>query len=366
MQKIIYHIFTTVILVVLALVLSNLGLTLKLLLLRQFLLILIVCELAILVSILLEFSLSERAKNLLSLLFVLCLVFFILESTLMYFPQSEGGSRSLSSKVWHQWYWGNPNSAGFRDSEQNLKDWTILFIGDSFTAGHGIKKRKDRTSNIVGDSLVNISKEYSVINLGENGADTRKMKSNLEYFLQSAKEKPSHIVLQYLGNDINGIAEEFGLDRSSVKNPYEELPKPIRFVIKSSFLLDFIYWKIPSDDNSYLNYYSRAFNSPIAEAHFKEIENLVELANENAPNVIFVIYPFLTDVNLSEKLYVQKIENLLKEKNVEVINVCDLIQDVPTKELIVNKMDGHPSKLVNKILADELIKNILKWKYSKN
>lgn len=90
----------------------------------------------------------------------------------MFVTRSYSFDFTLASKLWFSKYWKPINSLGFRDREPQNNYNVILFVGDSFTAGHGLKSVDDRFSNIVESNLYKNNKQYTVINIGKLSADT--------------------------------------------------------------------------------------------------------------------------------------------------------------------------------------------------
>lgn len=78
------------------------------------------------------------------------------------------------------------------------QDKVILFLGDSITAGYGVKLEESFPS-LIETQLKTEKKSIQVINGGESGALSAQMKPRLEWFLKKAK--PNLIVLIAGGND---------------------------------------------------------------------------------------------------------------------------------------------------------------------
>ena len=87
-----------------------------------------------------------------------------------------------------------------------------------FTAGHGIINTEDRVSNLVGAKL----KKYQSINLGINGADSKKEYKTMINFIEKSGIPPKKLILQYYGNDIEHSAYFYGAPLINVK-PYKNL-----------------------------------------------------------------------------------------------------------------------------------------------
>jgi predicted CopG family antitoxin len=84
-------------------------------------------------------------------------------------------------------------------------------VGDSFTAGHGLKSVDDRFSNMVGKELNKKSKNIDIINIGKPNLDSRSEYEEMKNVLYLTRIKPQKIILQYFGNDIEGVAADNGL-----------------------------------------------------------------------------------------------------------------------------------------------------------
>jgi len=66
--------------------------------------------------------------------------------------------------------------------------------------------------------------------------------------------------------------------------------------------------------------------------------------------VVFPSLPHLED----SKVATEKVVNLYRERDVPVVDVADLVQDLPAKERIVSPMETHASELVNELVAEAL------------
>jgi len=69
------------------------------------------------------------------------------------------------------------------------------------------------------------------------------------------------------------------------------------------------------------------------------------------------LFPFLTDLEMSEAMYLNDIVNFFQADNISVINVSQLARNIPVAERIVNMNDTHASRKINHIIAQEILKN---------
>ena len=135
--------------------------------------------------------------------FILCEIIF------MFVPQSQGNIEiGYGQSIWNFYYDKPINELNYRDL--NLENRTenhkknILFLGDSFTRGVGIKKDEDCFVSII-RSKINSTK-FEVFNLGKGNSDTKdELKRLIAYPV-----KPDVLVLQYYHNDMQPVGEKFG------------------------------------------------------------------------------------------------------------------------------------------------------------
>ncbi|MCK9224766.1 MAG: GDSL-type esterase/lipase family protein [Candidatus Muirbacterium halophilum] len=113
----------------------------------------------------------------------------------------------------------------------DLNKKNILCIGDSFTIGYGVSSDKSYPSIL--QNLINEDKkDYNVINLGENGANSRKILLNLRNFLKNNKADIAIIQagasnnwnLNYYTKDEIGFKQSI-LSKSSILNFFKILLK---------------------------------------------------------------------------------------------------------------------------------------------
>lgn len=99
------------------------------------------------------------------------------------------------------------NESTVLDSENVTQESkpTILFFGNSLTAGYGIEE-DEAFPALIGDRLDSLGYEYRIINGGLSGETTAGGLSRLDWFLE---EEPEIFVLELGGNDgLRGIALE--------------------------------------------------------------------------------------------------------------------------------------------------------------
>lgn len=273
----------------------------------------------------------------------------------MFIPQSHGVGYTLGSRNWGMYYWKPINKFGYRDNNYDIEEVMykkkIFVLGDSLTAGHGIKNVKDRFSNLLEKKL---PPNYKVFNIASCGSDTKDAFNRLlRYPL-----KPDILVFQYFINDIEGAATSRGKKFAGFK-PYQNVNKALKPFIKYSYLFNYIYWQHPrTDTNLYIDFLISSYNDEkIMEDHLSDLNKIVIFCKKNHIPLIVVLFPFMQDVDICEH-FLASIEKFFIEKNVIAINVIDIIEkkEIPINKRVVNSNDGHPSILIHKLVAEELYK----------
>jgi len=314
--------------------------------------------------IILIFKNSNKNSAILNFIFsfiIFVLIFILLEATFLLIPRSHGVGYTKAAQNWLQFYW-RTNSLGLRDSEPIKSNNSILFVGDSFTAGHGIKNESDRFSNIVGERLNN----FQSINIGINGLDTKGEFVNMIDFIHKTEIKPQVIVLQYFGNDIDKVAMSNGLSFNGFK-PYNYLNSVFSFIIRGSHFVNYLYWLFPQTDvQPYTNFLAEAYsNNNILMKHQEDLFNFIDYANHEKIKMIVIVFPFMRNLEQSDEFYVNKIINFFNSYNIETINVSSLVRNNRVNNLVVNNNDGHASVDVNRIVAHEIISILNNKQHSK-
>jgi hypothetical protein len=328
---------------------------------RLFLLLLILIESFKLFKIVfIDAKINRIISNSATVLFSIFVICILLEVIFMFIPRSHSADFTLASKLWYAKYWKPINSLGFRDNEPTSNNHVILFLGDSFTAGHGLKSVEDRYSNIVGRELNKKDGKYTVINIGKPNADSLGEYYLMKDFLYKTRIKPEKIVLQYFGNDIEFVAQENGITWNGFKPP-ASMNKFSVLIGSGSYLLNYIFWLSPREylGTPYITFLHQAYNNDnILSKHKNELKLFVDYARENSIQLIVVVFPFLTDPEMSDSLFGNTIVDFFKDNNVSVINVSSLVKDISVQERIININDGHASKKVNRIVAREILNKL--------
>ena len=301
---------------------------------------------------------SARLRNLATLGFTFFLSLILLEGIFMFVPQSHGVGYTLASQNWFHYFW-QTNSLGYRDkplSEIDQKKPRILILGDSFTAGHGIRS-PDQT--YVGQLRKMIGDQFEVLNLGRNGGDPRTEFGDLSDY----PYKPDILVLQYYGNDIQTAASNSGIVFNGFA-PYADLNPITKFLVKRSYFLNYLYWQFPRADISpYTEFLKKAYTHPeTMQTHLADLGMFVKYAMDCKVPMLVIMFPFLGDVEGSS-LFLDPIGEYFSDQNVPVIDVVEILQDLSLSKRVVNLNDPHPSVTLHRRVAETIVVRLhaLNW-----
>ncbi|MCA9401843.1 MAG: SGNH/GDSL hydrolase family protein [Candidatus Omnitrophica bacterium] len=301
-------------------------------------------------------DLSSFIKNLTLFVCASLATFLMLEAVFLFVPQSHTVGYTLAAQRWFDYYWQLENSFRYRDQEytedQLIGKELVFVLGDSFVAGHGIKNIKDRFSDQLAQKL---PQKYAVLNLGFNGHDTR----TEMYRLLTFPVKPNILIMQYFGNDIDGVANHMSRPYEGFK-PYFDLPVWLKPIVKNSYFLDFIYWQFPHHDTqSYMDFAQNAYQDKnILTAHLSDLEYLIQWTKDNNIKMVFVIFPYLSNPQDS-RFYTGVIGHYVRSRNIPVIDVEPLLEGLTIPQRVINKNDLHPSPEVHRRVATAIYQRLL-------
>jgi hypothetical protein len=273
--------------------------------------------------------------------------------------KSDGFGFTLSAKKWFSNYWIPINSFGYRDVEHSMKDFngkkSILIVGDSFVAGHGIKNYRDRFSNLIQEKLHN---QYVVLNIAKNGWNT-----NDEYkaIISNPFPKPFLVILSYFINDIEGAAKRCGMTRPELVIPPNETLKPL---IDRSYFINYLYWRLYRFGNVnfgqiYWEYLKKCYNDKrVFDLHKEELNKIIQYTHNNDIYLLSIVFPNLMDIE-SSKPFTKKIVDFFQLNQVDFIDLTSVLSRRNSKEIIINNLDGHPNEKFSKELADMIYPKVV-------
>ncbi len=305
-------------------------------------------------------SLSNFIKNTVLIVFSTLSFIAIIEVCFMFISLSHGSGKAYSGKIWGKKYWNPINNLGYRDEQPNKNENTVFFIGDSFTAGWGVKDIQDRFGETAAMELNKKGKKINEINLGRYGADTRLEFHLFEEFISKTGIKPKQIVLQFFVNDVDKFIPK---NKKCISIP-ENIPRWKKIMIDGSYLANYINSLYPSNNSNFKPLKECEYTEQLKHVYSldslwkKEELQLNKFLNYSTKNKIpltIVFFPFMEDLTLAKKLNIEnRITAYCKHNNIKLLNVTDLLRNLPREKRQVSITDSHASVEVHKIVGKKL------------
>ncbi len=285
------------------------------------------------------------------------LTLFVLEIYFLAFMDvSDGFNFTLAGKKWLARHWHPINKMGFRDqefgNEELAKKKIALALGDSFVAGHGIKKVKDRFADRIGSWM---GEEWRVLNVAQNGWSTADQVSILKRFAI----KPDLILWSWFINDIESAA----LQHDRLASLGKVMPTGLGgYLVKKSFLINYLYWRTFRSLAPVTNkYFDRLpdlfFDEEVWKTHSREMQQIIDYARNNKIPIMVLVIPNLGNVEGTRPV-TAKVAAFLSAQQVPFIDLAPHLSGRDVSGLIVSKMDLHPNETLHAEIA-EIIKPVL-------
>jgi len=299
-------------------------------------------------------------------MFILCV---IVEAYFKYFYiATDDICISLSSRKWDREHC-KYNSAGFRDDREFNRSkmngvFKVGILGDSYVFGQGINNKKDRFSDILENLIQGKFKiRCEVYNMGKRGWST---KDERDYFLaKGASYKLDALVLCCLEIDdfVSSLSADI-LSGGAEKNHGYFLTSLLNnsyafsFFYAQFYKLRYAYWiKTRRLENKISGVISDKNNWEKISSYIDDVKNQCKKQGIAFYIVSFQPTGWFSDSKLNavvtkfEKLF----KNYLDAHNIKYFFSKDYLKNYRDKDLVVNCFDFHPSRLVNKIVAEQLL-----------
>jgi lysophospholipase L1-like esterase len=257
------------------------------------------------------------------------------------------------------------NNEGFRDRNPFTKyvapgKKRIVFLGDSFAAGHGIKNIDDRFTDRIAAWLEEKRPgKYVVANLAEPGLETSMIEARAKSVFVTHSDV-SMIVYVYNLNDIEGYAPQM---QDSLRQIYTA--EPHNPLLRDTYLLNWLYFRyVQFKYSKGTSYYPNLAASYRSEAWQGLRAKLAQLCRECAEQKVdfrMVIFPFvqnLGDEDLFRDARSQIVE-FCKSEKVPVLDLQPILRQHAGENLTVSRFDAHPNERAHAIAAEAIEKDLL-------
>ena len=297
--------------------------------------------------------------NTLVLALLLSLLFLGFESYYRFVcDRTDAMGNTLVSTAWYARHF-HKNALGLRDNIEYPMALAsgkrrVTFVGDSFTAGFGVKDVEGRFVN----RIRRLHPEWEVHAVAKPGLDTSTEVDIMHNLTVSNHYQLDLVVLVYQINDIGEVMPGW------VEGYKTMMAADFRqsWLFQNSYLVNLFYQRWQLRQSSYMRKY---FDE--VEAAYKgqlwEIEKMGLLAFSNMTRIrggqlLVVTFPYM-DQALRFKSVHKQLDRYWKENGIPHLDLLATFSNLPPAQLVVNPHDGHPNEYAHSLAAaaiDEFLK----------
>ncbi|MGD1848409.1 MAG: hypothetical protein ACFB10_23710 [Salibacteraceae bacterium] len=274
---------------------------------------------------------------------------FVLDTT------DSFGLNKITTRWMHRHF--QPNGQGFRDNQ----DWEmartpgkrrITFIGDSFTAGHGVESVDDRFANRIRKA----HPEWEIHIMGNNGLETEDVGYLIERFALDYAYEFEELVYVYNINDIATLLPQTKV----LYDKMERLQADMGFWARQSYLINTWYYRLSASQIPEIkSYYDYVLSAYSGETWKRQVQQLLEVQNycqRQRIRLKVVLFPFLHEQK-DPTAYAGIHQQLLtywQQADVPCLDLLPVFEPHQGEDLKVNAYDAHPNEQAHAIAAEAI------------
>ncbi len=247
------------------------------------------------------------------------------------------------------------NSVGMRDSvDYALKRGPgvrrVTFVGDSFTAGHGVKDVEHRFANRVRQTLSHVEVHVFAV----NGFDTLYEMRNVEELAASGYEFDV-TVLVYVPNDIMQTLPPQNHPVERVRAAADP-----SWVAQHSYLFNTWYYRRyfarQPATASYYQFIPEAYEGPAWPVQQQLLQRIRLLVESSRGRFAVVTFPFLHELGADNpyRTVHEKLGAFWQRNGVPHLDLLPVFESHAGEDLIVHSRDPHPNERAHQLAADAI------------
>ncbi len=304
------------------------------------------------------------AGNALVLAFLLSLLFLGFESYYRYFcDRTDQMVMTSISSAWIARHY-HLNAAGLRDDFEYPSALTpgrrrVSFVGDSFTAGYGVKNVEDRFVN----RIRRWHPEWEVHAIAKLGLDTSTEVEIMHNLTVSNAYRLDVVVLVYQINDIGELMPGW------VEGYKQMLASSFRqtWLFKNSYFVNLYFQRWQLRQSAYVRKYfdevEAAYQGPLWEKEKLGLTAFINLTRMRGGRLLVVTFPYM-DTGLRFKPAHERLDQFWKQRGIPHLDLLSTFSNLPPSKLVVNSDDSHPNEYAH-ALAARAIDEFLRREISK-
>ncbi len=299
------------------------------------------------------------AGNILVLAFLISAVFLGCETYYRFLcDQTDAMTNTLVSGRWYARHF-HQNNFGVRDNVDYSHALTsgrrrVTFVGDSCTAGFGVKNVEDRFVN----RIRRLHPEWEVHAIAKPGLDTSTEVEIMHNLTVSNSYQLDYVVLVYNLNDIGEVMPGW------VEGYKQMMADRFRqsWLCRNSYFVNLFYHRWQLRRNAYMRKYfdevEAAYKGPLWEIEKAGLVAFANMTRIRGGRLVVVTFPFLQEPTRFKFAH-EQLNRYWQEQGIPHLDLFDTFSNVPPAKLVVNSNDAHPNEHAH-ALAAEAIDQLLK------
>ncbi len=296
------------------------------------------------------------AGNTLVLAFLLSVIFLGLETYYRFIcDQTDAMTNTLVSNAWYARHY-QKNSLGLRDDREYPSARTpgqrrVTFVGDSCTAGFGVKNVEERFAN----RIRRLHPEWEVHVVAKPGLDTSTEVEIMHNLTVTNGYQLDQVVLIYNLNDIGEVMPGW------VQGYKEMMADRFRqsWLCQNTYLVNLFYHRWQLRRNTYMQKYfdevEAAYRGPLWEIEKFGLLAFSNMTEMRGGRLLVVTLPYM-DQSARFKFAHDKLNRYWEEKGIPHLDLLATFSNVPPAKLVVNSHDAHPNEYAHALAAEAIDK----------
>jgi hypothetical protein len=236
----------------------------------------------------------------------------------------------------------------------------VLFLGDSFTFGHGINDVRNRFSDRVAAELERARPgKFAVNNLAQPGWQPRMNYGLMQNLVE--KEFDAHTIVHVLClNDIEAFEERSGRYYQKIGQHNSS-----SFLVNNTYTLNLAYYRLlqlrQPELRNYYNFVHDSYDGPPWEAMQRLLREMHRVCRENKIDLRMVIFPFVHNLgpDYPYKSAHRKLVEFCEAEGIPVLDLLPVLNPHAGEGLIVSAFDAHPNERAHALAAEAIRRELL-------
>ncbi|HOX58732.1 MAG TPA: SGNH/GDSL hydrolase family protein [Candidatus Paceibacterota bacterium] len=267
---------------------------------------------------------------------------------------TDSFGRTRINMRWFERHW-RLNQMGYRDSvtayllQRPPGKRRLSFLGDSFTAGHGVAEVEDRFANLIrnrGGDEVHVWADL--------GYDTGHAIELVQSLITNSYQF-DRVILVYTLNDIGDLSPEWRAMAEAIRSA-----PPPPFLVRHSFFLDTWYYRLQGRLNPDISNYCQSmlqyYDGPLWAQQEQRLQTLRQLVETHGGQFLVVTFPFLQHLGPAYEFRSvhARLGACWHALGVPHLDLLPLYDAHRGERLTVNGHDAHPNERAHALAADAI------------